>query len=148
MRDTQVIMHMSSEALRALAHYYECTAEILRRRADAIDPPPRRNEPSPVNFFLSIPEFVAEKQRDGADLDSAIDLVSREHGATRNRIKLALEHGRKQARRDRTKEQVSMAIEMRKAGKSVEDIARRLRVRPARAEKLAASADYVIATQA
>lgn len=81
-------------------------------------------------------------------MDSAIDLVCREHGATRNRVRLALEQARKQARHDRTKEQVSLAIEMRKAGKSVMDIARRLRVRPARAEKLAASADYVISTQA
>lgn len=144
MQDVNVISLMPPDALRALAHYYECTAAILRRRADTFDPPTLRNAPAEREIFLRLPESVAEKQRDGMGLDRAIDLVSVEYGTTRKRVLLAIESRSKKRRADRTHEQMSVAIEMRKAGASVMDIARRLRVRPARAERLVASADYMI----
>jgi hypothetical protein len=137
MRDTQVIMHMSVEALRALAHYYECTAEILRRRADAIDPPPRINRQAEADFFLSIPEFVAEKQRDGADLDRAIDLVCIEHGATRARVEYALVAARRREKSTLRDLRIQQARAMKAAGATDREIGRALGVTPQYAGRLA-----------
>lgn len=143
MRDTTIMAMMSPAALRALALYYESTAEILRRRADIFDPPPPPNRQSAMQIFLRLPDFVAQMQQAGHGLDSAIDLVALKTGSTRARVEMALKD---RARRDKAAEtdlRIQQAKAMMAAGATIKDIAKALGCTERHARRLSALYDPI-----
>ncbi|WP_298334085.1 hypothetical protein [Asticcacaulis sp.] len=147
MREDNIIAMMPPDALRALADYYEVTAEILRRRADRFDPPPPPKPHPAKQIFEQIPDFVAALQQDGHSLERAITLVMIRTTSTRERVELALKMRRKQDRAALTDLRIQQARAMKNAGASVMDIARAIGTTERHARRLLSSGYSLIETE-